>query len=214
RRGGAAASGGIRSRGPGPAPPRPGGRPPRPGRGPPAPGGAPAAPADPTSDIDDVYAWMSQDGADINLVMTVGRDVPQNFRLSDKVLYVFHTTSRSTFGAAPGGEHNVICEFDASGAARCSAGFDEFVSGDASGSGIESDDGKMKVFTGVRNDPFFFNLTGLKKVEEIVGRAAPSLNFDAAGCPQLDAATAGALVTTLGTGKDDFLGFNAFAIVV
>jgi hypothetical protein len=174
----------------------------------------PAATADPTSDIDDVYAWMSPDGADINLVMTVGRDVPQSFRLSDKVQYVFHTTSRSAFGAAPGGEHNVICEFDTSAAARCWAGFDEFVSGDASGSGIESDDGKMKVFTGVRNDPFFFNLTGLKKTEQIVGTAAPSLNFDAAGCPQLDAATAGALVTTLATGKDDFLGFSAYAIVV
>src|SRR5262249_40872588 len=104
--------------------------------------------------------------------------------------------------------------FDASGAARCWAGFDEFVSGDASGSGIESDDGKMKVFTGVRNDPFFFNLPGLKKVEEIVGRAPPSLNFRAARRPHCGAATAGALVTALGTGKDDFLGFNAFASVV
>jgi hypothetical protein len=175
----------------------------------------PAAIADPTSDVDDVYAWMSPDAADLNLVMTIGKDVPRSFQLSDKVQYVFHTTSRSAFGAAAGAEYNIICEADASTQIRCWVGNDEFVGGDASSTqGLESKDGKVKIFAGVRNDPFFFNLTGLKNVEEIVGNAAPSLSFDPAGCPKLDSATSNLLVNTLKTGKDDFLDFSAFALVV
>ena len=175
----------------------------------------PAATADPTSDIDDVYAWMSPDAADLNLVMTIGRNVPSTFLLSNKVQYVFHTTSRASFGATPGAEYNVICEVEVASQVRCWVGNDEYLGGDASNPlGIESKDGKVKVFAGVRNDPFFFNLQGLKNVEEIVGNAAPSLAFDAAGCPQVGAATSGVLVNVLKTGKDDFLGFNAFALVV
>lgn len=175
----------------------------------------PAATADPTSDIDDVYAWMSPDAADLNLVMTLGRDVPASFQLSDQVQYVFHTSSRASYGAPAGPEFNVLCEFDRAGRASCWAGNELFVAGDASStSGIETRDGRLRVYAGVRNDPFFFNLRGFQDVARTVGTVAPSLSFDAAGCPQLDAATAGALVRTLGTGRDDFLGLEAFAIVV
>ena len=66
----------------------------------------------------------------------------------------------------------------------------------------------------MRNDPFFFNLRGFNDVARTVGTVAGALSFDGAGCPRLDAATAGALVGTLGSGRDDFLGFEAFAIVV
>lgn len=175
----------------------------------------PAAIADPTSDIDDVYTWMSPDAADLNLVMTIGRDVSASFRLSDQVQYVFHTTSRASYGVPAGPEFNIICEFDRAGRASCWAGNGLFVGGDASStSGIETKDGRMRVYTGVRNDPFFFNLRGFQEVARTVGTVAPSLAFDGAGCPRLDAGTAGALVGTLGTGRDDFLGFEAFAIVV
>ncbi len=175
----------------------------------------PAATGDPTTDVDDVYAWMSPDATDLNLVMTIGRDVPANFRLSDRVQYVFHTTSRSAFGATPGPEYNVICETAGTNLIQCWAGNDLYVSGDASTvAGIETDDARMKVFTGVRNDPFYFNLAGFNSVARTVGTVAGSLLFDQAGCPALDAATAGSLVKTLRTGKDDFLGFEAFAIVV
>jgi hypothetical protein len=175
----------------------------------------PATTAEPAADIDDVYAWMSPDSADLNLVMTIGRNVPATFRLSDRVQYVFHTTSRQSFGAAPGAEYNIICEAEANGQIRCWAGNDAFVGGDASSpAGIESGDARLKVFAGVRNDPFYFNLAGLNSVARTVGTVGGSLTFDAAGCPRLDAATAGSLVTTLRTGGDDFLGFEAFAIVV
>ncbi len=175
----------------------------------------PAAAADPTSDIDDVYAWMSSDSADVNLVMTIGRNVPPDFRPSDQVQYVFHTSSRPSFGTPAGPEVNVICEFNRVLLIRCWAGNDAFVDGDAGNpNGIESADGRLKVFAGVRNDPFYFNLTGFNTVARTVGSAAPVLSFDGAGCPQLDAATSSALVSGLATGRDDFLGFEAFAIVV
>jgi hypothetical protein len=175
----------------------------------------PATTAEPAADIDDVYTWMSPDATDLNLVMTIGRNVPPTFRLSDRVQYVFHTTSRPSFGAPAGPEYNIICEAEANGQIRCWAGNDVFVGGDASTTaGIESRDARFKVFAGVRNDPFFFNLTGLNTVARTVGTVGGTLTFDAAGCPRLDAATAGSLVTTLRTGRDDFLGFEAFAIVV
>jgi hypothetical protein len=175
----------------------------------------PAASAEPTADIDDVYAWMSADTADLNLVMTIGRNVPANFRLSDRVQYVFHTSSRQSFGAQPGAEYNIICEPQTDGRIRCWAGTDAFVEGDASiATGLDSSDARLKVFAGVRNDPFYFNLTGFNTVARTVGTVGGSLTFDAAGCPRLDAATASSLVTTLRTGRDDFLGFEAFALVV
>jgi hypothetical protein len=175
----------------------------------------PVATAEPAADIDDVYAWMSPDTTDLNLVMTIGRNVPAGFRLSDRVQYVFHTTSRQSFGAQPGPEYNVICEVETNGQIRCWAGTDVFLGGDAANpAGIESPDARLKVYAGVRNDPFFFNLAGLNAVNRTVGTVGGSLTFDLAGCPRLDAATANSLVTTLRTGRDDFLGFEAFALVV
>ena len=175
----------------------------------------PAASADPTSDIDDVYAWMSPDTTDVNLVMTIGRDVPGTFKLSDKVQYVFHVSSRPAFGAAAASEQLVIAEFATDGKVKLWVGMDEYLEGDASSeSGLETKNGRVKVFTGVRNDPFYFNLKGFQDVARTVGTVASQLQFDPAGCPRLDAATAGTLVRGLGTGADDFLRFNAFAIVV
>ncbi len=175
----------------------------------------PSASADPTSDIDDVYSWMSSDSATLNLVMTVGRDVPATFKLSDKVQYVFHVSSRATFGAQAPPEQLIIAEFDTAGKVKLWVGMDEYLEGDASAEGgLDTKNGKVKVFTGVRNDPFYFNLKGFQAVARTVGTVAASLTFDPAGCPKLDAATSGSLVGTLSSGVDDFLRFNAFAIVV
>jgi len=175
----------------------------------------PATTAEPAADIDDVYVWMSGSTADINLVMTVGRDVPSTFKLSDRVQYVFHTTSHSAFGQPASAEVNVICQFDASSRVQCWAGNSEYVEGDASNTnGIQSKSGKLKVYTGIRNDPFYFNLTGFQNVAKTVGTVAPSLTFDAAGCPAVDSATSSALVTGLRTGGDTFATFSAYAIVI
>lgn len=175
----------------------------------------PATTNDPAADIDDVYTWMSPDAADLNLAMTIGRDVPASFRLSDQVQYVFHTQSRGTFGTAPAQSFDIICEVDRSSEIRCWGGTEIFLGGDASDPrGLESKDGRMRIFAGRRNDPFFFNLKGFQSVSKTVGTVAGALSFDPAGCPQLDSATSNLLVGGLQTGQDDFLGFNAFALVV
>lgn len=175
----------------------------------------PAASADPTSDVDDVYAWMSSDTASLNLVMTVGRNVATTFKPSDKVQYVFHVNSRPAFGIAASSERLVIAEFTTEGKIKLWVGTDEYLEGDASNeTGLDSKNGRVKVFTGVRNDPFYFNLQGFQEVAKTVGTVASTLTFDSAGCPRLDSATSGALVGRLSTGVDDFLRFNAYAIVL
>ncbi len=181
----------------------------------------PAASADPAADITDVFAWMSPDANDVHLVMDLVRAAGPESRFSNQVQYVFHTSSRSAFGAAAGSEVNVICEFDRVGLVSCWVGNQAFVKGDASPTaGLASEDGRLKVYAGLRNDPFFFNLTGFKETAKIVEGAAASLDFDAAGCPALDKATSGVLVSQLKSGaggtpaRDDFGRLNVLSIVV
>jgi hypothetical protein len=181
----------------------------------------PRASADPSADITDVFAWMSPDAQRINLVMDLVRNASASSRFSDSVQYVFHTESRPSFGAPAAPEVDVVCVFDQDQHVQCFAGNEAVVSGDASDvAGIASADGKLRVFTGLRNDPFFLNLAGFRETARIVTTAAPSLTFDPAGCPLLDATTAGALVTQLqsapggGPAVNSFANFNVLAIVV
>ena len=181
----------------------------------------PRASADPAADITDVFAWMSPDATRVNLVMDVVRNATTASRFSDSVRYVFHTTSRAGFGAAPAPELDITCVFSVAQRIRCRVGRGEVVAGDASKvSGIETADGKLRVFAGPREDPFFFNLAGFRQTARIVAGAAGSLTFDPAGCPALDAATSAALVSQLqtapggGPAADGFARFNVLAIVV
>lgn len=181
----------------------------------------PAASADPSADITDVFAWMSPDATTLYLVMDLVRDATPASQFSDSAQYVFHTTSRAKFGDPPSPEVDIICVFAASQTIQCWAGTREYVTGDASAvGGITSADGKLRVFAGLRNDPFFFNLAGFKETGKDVANAASSLTFDPAGCPQLDAATAGALVTQLqtapggGPAVDNFAHFNVLSIAI
>ncbi len=182
----------------------------------------PRASADPAADITDVFAWMSPDAARVYLVMDLVRNATTGSKFSDSVQYVFHTTSRASFGAAPSPERDIICVFNRRQKIRCSAGHREHVKGDASNlNGIESRDGKLRVFAGLRDDPFFFNLAGFRETARIVAGVAGGLTFDAAGCPELDAATAALLVNQLQTAPggvdpavDNFANFNVLAIVL
>ncbi len=181
----------------------------------------PSASADPAADITDVFAWTSPDSNQVYLVLDVVRAAGAASRFSNQVQYVFHTTSHTGFGMPASPEVNVICEFDAAQEVSCWVGNAAYVHGNASATtGLESADGRVKVFTGLRNDPFFFNLTGFKETAKLVEEAAPSLDFDAAGCPALSAATAAALGRQLKAGvhgapvRDDFGRLNVLAIVV
>jgi hypothetical protein len=181
----------------------------------------PEASADPAADITDVFAWMAPDAQDVFLVMDLVRNATTASKFSDSVQYVFHTTSRPSFGTPPSPEVTIICTFNQAQIIQCWAGNDEYVTGDASNiNGIFSDDGKFHVFAGLRNDPFFFNLAGFRETGRTIASVAGSLQFDPAGCPQLTAATAEALRTQLRTAPggspavNNFDKFNVLAIVI
>jgi hypothetical protein len=175
---------------------------------------------DPATDINDVFAWTSPDATKLNLVMDVFPAATTAARFSNVAQYVFHTTSSPAYGMAAAASEDILCTFDTTQVISCWGG-GEYVHGDASNtSGIASASGKLRVFAGLRDDPFFFNLDGLKATASAVHNAAGSLTFDPAGCPALDAATSNALVTQLrsapggGPPTDHFARFNTLAIVV
>jgi len=181
----------------------------------------PQAAADPAADITDAFAWMTPDASKVILVMDLTRNADVGSKFSDSVQYVFHTTSSASFGATASADVPVICQFDPQQRVECWAGDAAYVTGDASSlSGITSSNGRLRVFTGLRNDPFFFNLPGFRASCRIVTGAASSLTFDAAGCPALDVPTSTALVTQLnsapdgGPAADGFANFNVIAIVI
>jgi len=181
----------------------------------------PAASADPAADITDVFAWMAPDAQRVFLVMNLTRNATTASKFSDRVQYVFHTTSRPSFGASPSPEVAIICTFNQAQIIQCWAGNDAYVTGDASTiNGIVSDVGKLHVFAGLRNDPFFFNLAGFRATSRTVAEDAASLQFDPAGCPLLDNETAAELVTQLATAPhrgpavNNVDRFNALSIVI
>ncbi len=186
---------------------------------------APLISLDPPADIGDVFAWMSPDARQLNLVMGVVRNATPRSRFSDSVDYVFHTSSSASYGVAASPDVDIVCDFNKKQKIRCRIAQGKRklaqVSGDASREhGIQTKDGKLRVFAGLREDPFFFNAAGFRETARIVTAAADGLSFDAAGCPALDTATSAALVGQLqsapggGPAVDAFAGFNALAIVL
>ena len=181
-------------------------------------GDGPGVSADPAADINDLYVWMSPDARQVYLVMTVMPDAGPGASFSNAVQYVFHTSSRPAYGEGTPFELDIICQFTAIGGLQCFAG-DEFA-GSMQQTSVSSVSGRMRAFAGLRNDLFFFNLTGYSATTRAVVAAAPGLTFDLAGCPALDAATATALVGQLGSepggapAVDDFAERNVLALVV
>jgi hypothetical protein len=171
------------------------------------------------ADINDVYAWMSEDASKLNLAMTVFPVADKGAQFSDAVQYVFHVNSAKGYGAAQT-ETLIMCTFAADQTIQCWAG-DEYVTGDASSEkGLTSESGALKVFAGLRNDPFFFNLDGFLAATDIVKGAGKIPDADEDGCPDVPGDAAGQIVGQLGAapggGKatDFFAGANTLAIVV
>jgi hypothetical protein len=192
---------------------------------------SPATTADPTADINDVYAFM--DGANNAVfVMTVYPNAPTGAMFSNTVQYVMHTSSAATFGATSN-PVDIVATFSPSQNISLWVGSTEFVTGNASVSGgITSADGKVKVFAGLRADEFFFNLDGFKQTVTDVAAAAGdaglpgNIAVNDAGCPNMlgspfeAGTTDSVLVTQLATSPDGgaaqnhFAAFNTLAIVV
>jgi Domain of unknown function (DUF4331) len=171
---------------------------------------SPAAVAAPDADITDVFAWMSPDGNNVDLIMNWFPDAPSTSTLAANVLFVFHVNAKATFAATTATETTVICGFDVTEKLSCWVGTGEFVTG-AKGTILTSASGKVKAFAGIKDDPFFLNGAGVGAVIGTVTAAAPTLAFDAAGCPTVDANTSTALVTQLKTGMSGGAPANAFA---
>ena len=181
---------------------------------------APGAIADPAADITDLYTWTDQ--GNVVFALNVVPLAAPGAKFSNKVQYVIHTESAMAFGMQ-GEKVDIIVTFDAAQKASVWVGETGYVTGDASDpKGLSSADGKLKVFAGLRDDPFFFNLDGFKKTVEAVNAAiaANLLTLDPAGCPALTKATSDGLVLQLKStangmpGVDFFGGKNVLSIVL
>ncbi len=180
---------------------------------------SPATLSAPTADINDVYTWM--DGNNVVLAMTVYPAAPSGAAFDPTVQYVLHTASGTSILLPPSDPVDVIATFDATGNIKLWLGSTEYVTGNpGSSSGLTSADGKVKVFAGLRADPFFFNLDGFKNAVATVESVAGSLTFNEAGCPALNSAQETLLVGQLASAPDGgapsnhFATFNGLAIVV
>lgn len=177
-------------------------------------GDSPAAASEPAADITDLYAWMSADAAQLNLVMGVYSDAGPNATFSDAVTYVFSVTSSAAYGAGNQEPARVLCKFLADGVqVECWLG-NEYVIGDPTDpAGIVSDNGGMRVFAGRRDDPFFLEYDGfLNTVDAAVDAVATGAvtEFDR-GCPVLTPEQGGALRGLLTSGNDGARASNTFA---
>jgi hypothetical protein len=183
------------------------------------------------ADLNDVYAWMTSDGAKVNLAVTMTPNAPSTAAFGPAVQYVIHAEQHPQFGAA-GTESKIICTFLNNTSGQCwvvdkDGATVDYVTGDFSATaGKASTSGKVRVFAGRRSDPFFFNLSGFLAAKEAVNTALPSLTLQN-GCPQLVSATVptnlrAALQATPSAPvgpcpmdvKDCFASFNTMAIVI
>jgi hypothetical protein len=184
----------------------------------------PAATADAASDITDVYAWAK--GDKLTVIMNVSPLATTQSQFSDAVQYVFHLENSGAYGT-PGEKTDVVCTFDAMQNINCLLGTPggnvaDAVKGNANvTTGIMSDSQKMKVYAGLRADPFYFNLSGFKDAVSTVKAVAGTLMFDMSGCPTVDATTSTLLIgmlqgTNMGAGApENFFGAaNVLSIVL
>jgi hypothetical protein len=171
------------------------------------------------ADIYDLYAWMdTTEENTLNLIMTIR---PGGF--SPDLQYVFHVSSAGEPGA-DGTETLIMCTFDTEQRASCWVGDQAYVSGDAGdfANPLQSEDGRVRVFTGERNDPFFFNKGGFDNVVESLRAMIPNYleGLEDDGCPDLDPTVARTLRNNLARdvgsprATDDFAGMNATALVM
>jgi hypothetical protein len=194
----------------------------------------PGVMSEPSLDITDIFSWTDTSGTKLNLIMDVLPEASKTSSLfSDMGQYVLHVTSYASYPAPASGvkaadASQVICTFSGTAAPQTVSCWlvvngktADYATGNASAiTGLTSVNGDFQVFTGPRQDPFYFNLAGFQNTLSVVSSAASSLTFNAAGCPMLDAATSMALVNDLSTAADGspavdfFAGLDVLSIVV
>jgi hypothetical protein len=155
---------------------------------------SPSTVANPQADIADVYAWMSPQGQQLNLAMTI-----QGHSFSDKIQYVIHVDSGRTFGHTSAST-SIVCRFAAANAAKCTLGNADSVAGDPTqAAGIEGRNHRFRVYAALRDDPFYNNIKGLVGAYQAAGSAIKNgAPVDSAGCAHFDAATAKTILDQMG----------------
>jgi hypothetical protein len=171
--------------------------------------------ADPAADIGDIFAWTSSDGQRLNLVMDI---VAHEF--SNRLQYVFHVDSGPSFPRTTA-SITILCQFDVANNVECWAGHEDHVRGNAHDvAGIQSDNHHFRIFTGLRDDPFFNNVKGARAAYGAAGAALRhGTPLDHAGCPKFDHATAQAILDTWrhtdgGPATNFLAGWKTSAIVI
>jgi hypothetical protein len=185
-------------------------------------GDSPAAVTEPTADITDLYAWMTDDSSKLNLVLDVSSNAGPGAKFSDAVTYVFSVSSSQGYGE-PQQSTRILCKFIDGTNIECWAGNQYVVGNPSSPQGIVSQEGGLRVFAGLRDDPFFldyanFAATTKAAVDAVV---AKQVAFDAQGCAQLTPAQqtglAGLLTQGIGGNSppsNTFAGQNVLALVL
>src|SRR5580658_10245959 len=151
---------------------------------------SPATVANPAADIGDVYAWISPEGRQLNLVMTI-----QGHSFSDKVEYVFHVDSGSVFGHTSASTA-IVCHFAAANSVNCKVGNLDAASGDPTNpDGLVGRNHRFRVYAALRDDPFYNNVKGLLGAYQTAATAIKNgAVVDAAGCAHFDEPTAQAIL--------------------
>jgi Domain of unknown function (DUF4331) len=176
---------------------------------------SPTAISNPQADIGDMFAWVSPNGRQLNLVMDI---VGKSF--SDKIQYVFHIDSGKVYGNTTA-TTSIACRFPDATTTDCRVGDIDHVHGDANDpKGIEGQHHRFRLFAGLRDDPFFNNVKGTRAAYGVaIAALRKGATTDAAGCPNFDQATSDAIMyqwrhTNGGPATNLLAGWTASSIVI
>lgn len=154
--------------------------------------------ADKLADLGGLFAWMSEDAAVLNVAVTTFPYIyehPTRRSFGTEYQYAVHVSSAPALGV-PAEHETLLCQFYAPHALECWLG-GEYVVGDPSAPhGIQSSSGKLRVFAGVRKDPFLIDIPGFKATVAQVSRELPAMIKDEHGCPLLSKAESNGWVAT------------------
>ena len=152
----------------------------------------------PDADLTSLYAWTSGPNLEpkVNLILGV-----QHTELGDDLQYVFHVASGPNFGNLTD-EVLIICQLEPSRLIECWVGDQLYLRGNArSAAGLVSPDGRLRIYTGLRDDPFYFNQAGYEAVLAQLRQDLTTAPKDSAQCPTLPSATTNQLLTRLMLGQ-------------
>jgi hypothetical protein len=175
----------------------------------------PKAADNPAADLAFLYAWPAARGATLNVALGIHPNADDKATFADDLAYVVHLSPRRPVqDSSSENGLDVICTFDPLQNVTCWAG-SEFLTGDArSTSGIRSNGGRLRVFTGLRADPSVWNKGGylatVKSIHDGIFGGQLSISFDGAGCPQLPPGIGTLVLVGLNLGPTGDLAANDF----